>query len=373
MPARTTFPAVHVLEGAAVPPPIEGAPTSDVALVGHAPRGPVLEAVRVEGAAAYGRTFGAARARSLLGDAVRHFFANGGRRAWVVRLPPRRADPSGTADWAAALDAVDPLPLLALPGVSACRPLAVALAYAGRRGALLLVDLPRDCTTVAAAARWRRGLTDLAPGARAAAYLPWLADPGGTHRTPPSGAMAGVYGRVDAARGVWTAPAGADAALAGGVVPAVAFDARDVEALAAEGLNVVRRVPGAGTVPWGARTTWRPGDGDDALRYVPVRRLLLFVEASVARGLSWAAFERNDERLWARVRGAVEQFLDGLWRQGALVGSRPRDAYFVRCDRTTMTQAELDEGRLVCLVGAAVVRAAEFVIVRIGQWACRDC
>ncbi len=110
-------------------------------------------------------------------------------------------------------------------------------------------------------------------------------------------------------------------------------------------------------------------DGDPVWKYVPIRRLPAYVERSIDHGLQWVVFEPNDEPLWAGVREQVDEFLTSLWRDGRLVGSRPQDAFFVKCDRTTMTQDDIDNGRLVLLVGIAPLRPAEFVIFRIGQWA----
>ena len=129
-------------------------------------------------------------------------------------------------------------------------------------------------------------------------------------------------------------------------------------------LNCLRQFPGVGIVSWGTRTL----SPDPEWRYVPVRRMGLFLKESLRRGLQWAVFEPNNERLWANVRRTIEDFLLGLWKDGALLGDKPEQAYFVRADRTTMTQNDLDNGRLIVLVGVAPVKPAEFVIFRIGQW-----
>ena len=131
-----------------------------------------------------------------------------------------------------------------------------------------------------------------------------------------------------------------------------------------EGVNVLRSFDGEGIRLWGARTL----SSDPEWKYINIRRYLLFLEHSIDQGTQWAVFEPNGEALWATVRRSVEDFLDAQWRSGALVGRTPQDAYFVRCDRTTMTQDDLDHGRLVALVGVAPLKPAEFVIFRIGQW-----
>jgi phage tail sheath protein FI len=135
------------------------------------------------------------------------------------------------------------------------------------------------------------------------------------------------------------------------------------EMLNPRGVNCIRSFAGRGIRVWGARTC-----SDDPLwKYVNVRRLFLFLEKSIERGTQWAVFEPNDERLWARVRQSISQFLMGVWRDGALMGTTPEEAFFVKCDRTTMTQNDIDNGRLIVLVGVSPVKPAEFVIFRIAQ------
>jgi hypothetical protein len=150
--------------------------------------------------------------------------------------------------------------------------------------------------------------------------------------------------------------------LATGLESAVTLADQDI--LNAEGINCLRALPHRGVVAWGARTL----SADPEWKYVNVRRLMIFIEASINRGLDWVVFEPNGEPLWARVTSLVQEFLTLQWRQGALQGTAVHDAFVVRCDRTTMTQDDIDKGRLVCEVGVAPLRPAEFVIFRIGQW-----
>ena len=368
MPHDTEYPGVYLEERSGAPATI-GARDGATAFVGAAARGEALRAVRVDGVASAARAVGAGR--SALGDAARRFFAHGGTRLWLVRTPPRAAG-APPADWATALDAVGALAVLAFPGTTDRATLAAARAYAEGRGAMLIVDLPRAARDLAAIDRWVRGAGDALRSASVAAYVPWLLEPdaraaSGVRAAPPSAAVAAVWARFDAAHGPWKSPAGTSATL-GGVALDAALGDDAIGQLATHAVNTLREFPGRGPVVWGARTLRRAGDGDEALKYVAVRRLLLHVEESVQRGLAWAAFAPNDAALWTQVRGAVENFLYTLWRGGALLGTKPEQAYFVRCDRTTMTQADLDAGRLVCLVGIAPLRPAEFVIFRIGQW-----
>jgi hypothetical protein len=200
----------------------------------------------------------------------------------------------------------------------------------------------------------------------AAFYYPWVTvlDPV-TQRDiqlPPSGFVCGIYARNDIERAVYKAPANEVVTLAIGFENILNKAQQDV--LNPEGVNCFRYFPGRGYRLWGARTA----TSDPEWKYVSLRRYFAYLEHSVDRGTQWAVFEPNGDRLWANVRRTIEDFLFNEWQSGALLGDKPEKAFFVRCDRTTMTQADLDNGRLVCLVGVAALRPAEYVIFRIGQW-----
>jgi len=168
---------------------------------------------------------------------------------------------------------------------------------------------------------------------------------------------------MDENRGVWKPPAGNEATLRGIVALDYSLTAQESDVLNRQGVNALRHFPGIGAVCWGARTL----SSDPEWKYVSVRRLALFLEDSIDEGLQWTVFERNNELLWANVRRTVEDFLFELWKAGALMGIKPEEAFFVKCDRSTMTQNDLDNGRLICLVGFAPLKPAEFVIVRIAR------
>lgn len=206
----------------------------------------------------------------------------------------------------------------------------------------------------------------------AALYYPWvvtanpLARPGDASvpaeiTLPPSGFICGIYARSDVERGVFKAPANEI------VRDAIRFETdinfAQQEVLNPLGINCLRYFPGRGYRVWGARTT----SSDPEFKYVNIRRYFNYLEASIDRSTQWAVFEPNGERLWANIRDTLSAFLYTEWQSGALLGSSTQEAYFVRCDRSTMTQADLDNGRLICLIGVAVVKPAEFVIFRIGQ------
>jgi uncharacterized protein len=206
-------------------------------------------------------------------------------------------------------------------------------------------------------------------------YHPWLlvprAYPGGpgtppTQAIPPSGHVVGIYARTDVRRGVHKAPANELVRGALGLTRTLNRSEQDILNPYPVNVNVIRdfRPNNRGIRVWGGRVL----TSDSDWKYVNVRRLLIFIEASLERGLQWVVFEPNAEPLWARVRQSVSNFLTVVWRNGALEGTKVEEAFFVKCDRTTMTQTDIDSGRLIVLVGVAPVKPAEFVIVRIGLW-----
>jgi phage tail sheath protein FI len=207
----------------------------------------------------------------------------------------------------------------------------------------------------------------------AACYYPWIVTLDPTERAaqgapprklvlPPSGFVTGIYARSDIQRGVHKAPA--NEVVNGLTQFEINVNKPRQDVLNPEGINALRFFEGRGNRVWGARTM----SSDPEWKYVNVRRFFIFLEHSIDKATQWAVFEPNGERLWANIRRTVEDFLLVQWKNGALLGDKPEKAYFVRCDRTTMTQNDLDNGRLICLIGVAPVKPAEFVIFRIGQW-----
>jgi len=200
----------------------------------------------------------------------------------------------------------------------------------------------------------------------AALYYPWVQvmDPSTVQPVdvPPSGHMAGIYAQTDNTRGVWKAPANVVISM----ITKIAQDVnkREQELLNPVGINALRYFPDYGNRVWGARTV----SSESSWKYINVRRLFIYVEASIDRGTQWVVFEPNDETLWALVRHTISDFLTTTWRSGALQGTTAAEAFFVKCDRTTMTQDDIDNGRLICMIGIAPVKPAEFVIFRIQQY-----
>ncbi len=197
-------------------------------------------------------------------------------------------------------------------------------------------------------------------------YAPWLETTdlatGRPMAVPPSGHVLGICARVDNERGVWKAPA--NEVVRNILDVELPFGDGEQDVLNPEGVNLIRAFDGRGIRVWGGRTL----SSDPEWKYVNIRRLFIFLEHSIDRGTQWVVFEPNNESLWQRVVATIESFLFGVWKAGALMGTTPDQAYFVRCDRTTMTQDDIDNGRLVCLIGVAPAYPAEFVVFRIGQF-----
>jgi len=247
---------------------------------------------------------------------------------------------------------------------------AEAAVYCERRRAMLLVDPPSTWIDKDVA---KAGVIDVGTNSKnVALFFPRLImpDPLRDNRLAsfvPSGAVAGIFARTDTQRGVWKAPAGLDATLVG--VTALSVPLTDAEngELNPLGINCLRTLPPVGRVVWGARTL----QGDDRLasewKYIPVRRTALFIEESLYRGTQWVVFEPNDEPLWAQIRLNVGAFMHNMFRQGAFQGKTPRDAYFVKCDKETTTQNDINLGIVNVIVGFAPLKPAEFVIIKLQQ------
>ena len=245
--------------------------------------------------------------------------------------------------------------------------------FCSARRALFLVDPPNDLNTVDKVSNWLRDYADLR-SRNAVAYFPRLKipDPLNEFRlrsVGPSGTIAGLYARSDGERGVWKAPAGTEANMINVRQLEVSLNDGQNGLLNPLAINCLRNFPAYGKVCWGARTL----DGSDQRasewKYVPVRRLALFLEESLYRGTQWVVFEPNDEPLWAQIRLNIGAFLQNLFRQGAFQGSSPKEAYYVKCDRETTTQNDINLGVVNIQVGFAPLKPAEFVVIRFQQMA----
>lgn len=288
-----------------------------------------------------------------------------------------------------ALENADLFNLLCIPpdtrtGDTLPKVFQTALAYCVERRALLIIDapaawckLPEKATTTEAKAMLTQIGISGTNGRNAALYYPRVVQSdslreGQLDTFVPCGIVAGVMARTDSQRGVWKAPAGNDAGITG--VNALTLNLTDAQNgnLNPLGINCLRSFPVVGRVIWGARTLRGADQLADEYKYVPIRRLALYIEESLYRGTQWVVFEPNDEPLWAQIRLNVGAFMHDLFRQGAFQGSTPREAYLVKCDSETTTQYDIDRGVVNILVGFAPLKPAEFVIIKIQQLAGQD-
>ena len=256
----------------------------------------------------------------------------------------------------------DNVSIMAVPGVTDPNVQLMLVAQGenlGSRFAVLV--MPKDAKTIDDIMAHR----DIFDSNYAALYHPWLQvfDPLDKKNIaiPPSGSILGIYARSDNTRGVHKAPANEPVRACVGLD--CQFNKGEQDILNPKGVNLIRSFPGMGIRVWGARTA----TSNPSWKYVNVRRLFIFIEESIRANTNWAVFEPNDEVLWVRVRRTIEVFLTGMWRAGSLAGSSPEEAFFVNIGHDTMSQDDIDNGRLICVIGVAPVKPAEFVIFRISQ------
>ena len=374
-------------------PVITGVATAITAFVGRTPTGPAAPQ-HCRSFADFQHSFGDATGNYPLTSAVQDFFRNGGTDAIVVRVGGEGGaigpgDLIGRADRHTgiyALDQVDLFNLLCIPpdrdnfpDTDLVRVYQSAAAYGVKRRAMLIADPPRQWSVAAHAGKFDQiQPSDLGIGTaqarNCAVYFPGIKKPdaaaGGVEKVfALSGAVAGVFAATDRQQGVWKAPAGMTAAIAG--IAGLELELTDTQTglLNPLGINCLRTFAVGGTVVWGARTLRGADALADDYKYIPVRRLALYVEESVFRGTKFAVFEPNGPALWSSVSSAVGNFMSALWRQGGLFGTTAEQAYFVRCDQTTTTPADIANGVVNIVVGFAPERPAEFIIVQIQQMA----
>lgn len=306
---------------------------------------------------------------NALSHAVYGFFLNGGGRCCVVNVG-RNGSLVGTGQTRQGLDLLeetDEVSIVAAPGRSDSKSYDQLLSHCEKmKNRVAVLDPPAQVTSIDALAGSAR--PRVSDGGFGAFYFPQIlvADPLAPNDPPvavaPSGHVAGIYARTDATRGVHKAPA--NELIRGALDVSYRLTREEQGALNPNGVNCIRLFPGEGIRVYGARTV---AASSSEWRYVNVRRLLNMIEESIARNTRWAVFEPNDRTLWKALRRDVGAFLTSIWRQGALMGSSPEEAFFVKCDDETNPQEEIDQGRVIILIGVAPVKPAEFVIFRIGQ------
>lgn len=372
-------PGVYVEEVDRGTKPLEMAGTSTAAFIGECKVGPVNQAVFITNWSQFTKTFGDFQNSEYLAHAVYGFFNNGGGRAYILntgtleQAKERGEDASsraalyigvdngpGARTGLKAFEEIEDINIVAAPGQTDPVIQDAVLSHCeNMRYRFAVLDSPEVI---------EKGGVDKLPKPRdskyGAYYFPWLEvyDPvKGNIYMPPSGYMCGVYARSDGERGVHKAPANEIVRGALGLRYAITKGEQDL--LNPKGINCIRAFPNRGIRVWGARTI----SSDASWRYVNVRRLFNMVEQSIESGTQWVVFEPNDARLWKRITRDISAFLLRLWRQGALFGKTPEEAFFVKCDDETNPPEVIDAGQLIVEIGMAPVKPAEFVIFRIGQ------
>ena len=388
--------------------------TSTAAFVGQAPDAGahVGEAVAINNPSQFAAEFASrpdARP-TWLSHGVKGFFQNGGSRCFIVNIPD--SEPISGNDRPRTglklLEEIDEVAIVAAPGrtdpnshdalLSHCEPLGdrfcildppmdvtntellktVETAAIPTRGAGKDKDKDKDKDAAAGGGTSDAGSSTAAGGLRprisaggyGAFYFPWLyvQDPlnprGGLVAVPPSGHMAGIYARVDNSRGVFKAPA--NEIVRGALNLKYRVTSAEQADLNNKGINCIRFFSSEGIVVWGARTLADPSSDQ---KYVPVRRTTIMIEQSIVRSTRWAVFEPNDKTLWKTIRSAVTGFLTTVYQNGALMGATAEEAFFVKCDNETNTEATISLGQVNTVIGIAPVKPAEFIIFKIGQQA----
>jgi phage tail sheath protein FI len=386
-------PGVYVEEVDRGSKPIEAVGTNTVGFLGESSKGPLNESVLITNWSQFVKTFGDFKDCSEhLAHAVYGFFNNGGSRCFVVNVgAPETAKTEvkggdkkddkaavqvggggrdglfigrdggpGARTGLKCFEEVDEIAIVAAPGTTSPAVQDALLSHCEtRKDRFAVLDSPETIT----------GGVDKLPKPRdskyGAYYFPWIQvyDPDkGNIFVPPSGHICGVYSRTDSERGVHKAPANEIVRGALGLKYNVSKGEQDL--LNPKGINAIRFLNG-GIRIWGARTL----SSDPSWRYINVRRLFIMVESSIERATQWVVFEPNDHRLWKRVQRTIASFLTLLWRNGALMGTSPEQAFYVKCDEETNPPEVIDAGQLVVEIGLAPSKPAEFVIFRIGQMA----
>ena len=311
-----------------------------------------------------------------LSPAIYSFFANGGKRAYVVAtLDSSETNIIGTTtngvrSGLTCFEEIDDISIVCAPGITDTSTQKKILAHcANMKDRFAIFDSSEDDTFDSIQTKKETLVDD---SGFAALYYPWVEMSVETQISenkinmenmfiPPSGAIAGIYARSDNEKGVPKAPA--NEIVRGALSLKVNITKGEQDILNPKNINCIRAMKGMGIRVWGARTI----SADPLWKYINVRRLFLYLEESIEESTQWVVFEANNQQLWKRVEQSINNFLLGVWKSGALMGNSPEEAYFVKCDETTMNETDLANGRLVVNIGVAPTRPAEFVIFRIGQ------
>lgn len=380
-------------ERALVPRKIEPVSTSVTVFMGRASSGPVCFPVPVSSMDEVESAFGPVDASIPLYGSLDDFFRNGGRHAMVLRLyrglGPEADSPEGDPgtlllpeDYLGSHDSgggMFPLAsgpfynLMCIPPDKYGHDIAPEVWQTAARRcyedqAILLMDAPTGWDSAQAA---RTGVGSLGisgmPARNTALYFPQITHPDRTRQNrlsdyPPGGSVAGVISRVDSVWGPWHAPAGMETTVKGASGLKVTVQDRHMGILGPMGINCLRDIPGVGIVVWGSRSMASLENTNDPERYLNIRRTVLFIQSSLRHSLGWVAFEPVGDALWSKVRLLTENFLYRLFQQGAFSGRTPSESYFVRCDRSTHTEKDMEEGLVNLQIGIAMLRPGDYTI-----------
>jgi phage tail sheath protein FI len=335
------------------PPAIEGVSTSNAAFLGETQTGPTTSTL-ITSFAEYQRIFGGYfGVDKYLPYAVGGFFGNGGKRCFVSSV--------NDLDYARALAKLEVVDasVIYVPN---------AQAFSGLADLLIShCELLRNRFVIFDSLKGQDSSSVTKPrdSSFAALYYPWIYVKddvtGKLCLVPMGGHVAGIYVRTDIEAGVHKAPA--NQVVHGALGTEITMKSHQQDILNPQGINSIRNFPNKGLLLWGARTL----SSDPTKKYVNVCRLLIYLEQSIKKGTAWATFELNNETTWAKMKSTIENFLTQAWTDRRLLGAKKQEAFFVNCDRTTMTQNDIDNGRINVLVGVAPVKATEFIIFRVNQ------
>ena len=372
---------------------IERVTTSVTAFVGKATKGPVGKAELIHSFSDYKNLYGDIASKTdTMGLAVQSFYLNGGKSAYICRIAKEGTE-TVTANefnefYDRTLSKIDDVSIVLVPGEFLHKDgsdnsiISVTLAHCEKmKNRMVIIDPPPDLELDQAAAINRLALPT---SSYSALYYPWVKitnpfnsaessyNTDKTFAVAPSSFAAGIWARFDRERSIWKAPAGLEAGVIGAAGLKYKTNNTNQEDLNSIGVNCIRNFPRVGSVIWGSRTL--AANADTEWRYVPVRRTAIMIEQSIYQGIQWAVFEPNNQSLWSALRTNVSNFMNSLFREGAFFGMRAADGYFVRCGLgDTMTQSDIDAGKLTIMVGFAPLKPAEFTLLRIQQQVGRPC
>ncbi len=370
------FPGVYVEEISMIPEPIAGVSTSTTGFIGVAEKGglnkPTLITIWSQFVESFGRYTTSA---PFLAPAVRGFFDNGGNRCYVVRIPDNAEDSdyigidsgSNNRTGLQTLKDIDEIDIVCVPGVTSKTVQAAIIRHCElMNDRFCILDSKKNADLAAIQTQKNSVVSDQG---YATLYYPWIKVEIETTENdeikiiqdfvPPSGYIAGIYARTDKEKGVHKAPA--NEKICGALEVSLHITKEQQDILNSKGINCIRYFLDQSICVWGARTT----ASDPLWKYVPVRRLCIFIEESIFNGTKWVVFEPNDKPLWEKIRKNVDTFMQDLYRQGALKGNTRSEAYFVKCDEETTTQNDINLGIVNIVVGFAPLKPFEFVIIKI--------